>query len=222
MDDLTIIMMTPNKVPKTWAAYHKQVLMEEAGDAQFITISREPMDWGTNLIQTEYGVTNIYRQMLRAAKIATTPFIAIADDDTLYPREHFLYRPPQDKFAYNYTRWHILTWKKKEPYYFYKPRPGNGLLIASRDLMINALENRFNGRDELVGYMAKELGTGKYAIDFDKAESTPFYTYHPVVSFYHEYSVDLQNQRHTKKPWPVQAFDLPKWGHAREVLKKFV
>jgi hypothetical protein len=222
LNDLTIIMMTPNKVPKTWAEYHKKILMDEAGDAQFITISNEPLDWGTNLIQTEYSVTNIYRQMLRGAKIATTPFIAIADDDTLYPREHFLYRPPMDRFGYNYNRWHILTWKRKVPYYFYKPRPGNGLLICSRELMITAIENRLKDRNELVGYLARELGTGKYVKDFDKAEFMEFYTYHPVVSFYHDYSVDPHNQHHTKRPWPVQCFDLPKWGHVKGVLEKFV
>jgi len=222
MDDLTIIMMTPNKVPKQWAEYHRKILMDEAGDAQFITISKEPLDWGTNLIQTEYGLTNIYRQMLRGSKIAKTKYIAIADDDTLYPREHFLFRPPDGVFAYNFNRWHILAWKTKEPYYFYKPRPGNGLMIADRELIINALENRLRGKNELVGYMARELGTGKYAEDFDKGTFIEFYTHHPVVSFYHQASMDVLNQRKKKVPWAVQAFDLPKWGHARDVIAKFV
>jgi hypothetical protein len=215
-------MLTPNKVPKKWAEYHKKVLMEEAGDAKFITISREPLDWGINLIQTEYGITNIYKQVLRGAKIATTPYIAIADDDTLYPREHFLFRPPLDKFAYNHTRWHIFSWKTKVPYYFYKGRPGNGLMIASREIVIKAIENRLlHYPDGFTGFLTQELGVKTYTRRYDVCDYVPFYTYHPVVSFFHTGSFDKLNQQRRKVPGPVQCFDLPKWGRADEVIKKF-
>lgn len=73
MNDLTIIFLTANRVPEKWAEYHKQVLLEAIGDTPIITISFKPLDWGTNLIQTEYSVDNIYRQMLRGAKVAKTP-----------------------------------------------------------------------------------------------------------------------------------------------------
>jgi hypothetical protein len=36
--------------------------------------------------------------MLRAAKIAKNPYIAIAEDDTLYNQEHFGYRPRDGEF----------------------------------------------------------------------------------------------------------------------------
>lgn len=221
MNDLTIIMLTPNKVPAVWAAHHRKVLEQEAIGAAFITISAQPLDWGLNLIQEGYGMTNIYRQLLRGAQMATTPYIAVADDDTLYPREHFLFRPPMDKFAYNYNRWHILTWMKRRPFYFHKPRPGNGLLIAARELVVNAISRRLEGRDELSGSMLRELGSG-FLKKYDQEGMIPFYTYEPVVSFYHDFSIDLLNQNHKKKPWPVQAYDLPKWGRAEDVLKLFI
>ena len=59
MDDITIIMLTPNLVPKQWAEFHKQKLLEAAGGTPIITISKEPLDWGINLLQTEYGYPNI-------------------------------------------------------------------------------------------------------------------------------------------------------------------
>ncbi len=220
MSDLTIIMLTPNKVPESWAKFHKKMLLEAAGDSQIITISAEPLDWGINLIQTEYGLTNVYKQMLRGAKLATTPYIAIADDDTLYSSEHFQYRPPMDKFAYNFSRWHLFTWG--DPFYFYKPRPGNGLLVASRELVINALESRFQPDKPMsIAYM-NELGSRKNIIEYDKAGYVAFYTYDPVVSFYHEFSVDPLCKQHRKKAWPVRAFDIPKWGKAKELRKHFI
>ena len=218
---LTVLMLTPNKVPKKWAEYHKSVLLEAIGDTPIITISKEPLDWGTNLIQTEYGITNIYKQVLRGSKLATTSYIAIADDDTLYPKEHFEYRPPLDKFGYNLNRWHIFTWGK--PYYFHKPRPGNGLMIASRELIINALEKRFERTNEFIEKWGnKELGTKKYLAKYDGVWHMTFHTFSPVVSFYHQKSFDTLNQRRRKRPWAVRAYDIPRWGRAEDIRRKFV
>ena len=64
--DLTIIFLTANRVPKQWAAFHKEKLLEAAAGKPIITISREPLDWGTNVLQTEkYGASNIYWQLRR-------------------------------------------------------------------------------------------------------------------------------------------------------------
>lgn len=219
MDDITIIMMTPNLVPPKWAEFHKEKLLEAADGAPIITISKEPLDWGINLIQTEYGIVNLYQQMLRGAKLATTPYVAIADDDTLYPDEHFQYRPPMDKFAYNFNRWHLFTWG--DPFYFYKPRPGNGLLIAPRELMVKALEARFRPDNPLPLDFMTELGSIKSILEYDKAGYVSFSTHYPVVSFYHDFSMDRACRRHCKKAWPVRAFDIPKWGKAEELRQFF-
>src|SRR3989344_839491 len=219
MADLTIIMLTPNRVPKSWAEFHKQKLLEAAGDNPIITISKEPLDWGVkNLIQDGYGIPNLYFQVLRGAKLATTPFIAIADDDTLYPKEHFAFRPTEDVYFYNLNRWHIFTWGK--PFYFHKPSPGNGCMISSREPLINALESRFRRNPELPGHLCHELGTSR-SMMHDKIEWKSFYTNTPILSFTHEESVDPAAKRHRKYAWPVRAYDIPVWGRAEEIRKKF-
>src|SRR3990167_985746 len=139
MTDLTIIFLTVNKVPYKWAEYHKSVLLEAIGDTPLITISKKPLDWGMNLIQEEEpSVSNIYRQVLRGAKLATTPYIAIAEDDTLYHKEHFTFRPPMDTYGFDGHRWGLFTWGK--PTYYYKDRISNACMIAPRELVISALE----------------------------------------------------------------------------------
>jgi hypothetical protein len=141
--DITIIMLTANRVPKKWAAFHKQKLIEAAEGSPIITISREPLDWGVNILDTEdYSISNIYFQLLQGAKAATTEFIAVAEDDTLYPKEHFQFRPPEDSFAYNQNRFGVFRWSKT-PTYFWKDRISNSTLIAPRKLAIEALEERF-------------------------------------------------------------------------------
>lgn len=109
MSDLTIIFLTLNKLPEEWTEYHLQTLKEAVGDCPVISISREPMDFGTNLIQEETkDKSNIFRQILRGAKLAQTKYIAIAEDDTLYPPEHFKLRPKG--IGYNMHRWWLHTW----------------------------------------------------------------------------------------------------------------
>ena len=213
-------MMTPNLVPKNWAKYHKKKLLEAADGAPIITISSKPLNWGLNLIQEEYGLSNLYKQLLRGAKTATTELLAVADDDTLYPKDHFAFRPQEPGFYYNLNRWHLFTWG--DPYYFYKPKPGGGLMIATRKLVIDALENRLAADPQLTGhYSVKELGTSIRMRKYDKHEFKVFYTTKPVVSFYHDLSVDDLVRRHKKYPWPVRAFDLPLWGRAQDLRKKF-
>ena len=102
MNDLTVIFLTVNKVPEGWVKYHRQVLEEAIGDTPIITISKKPLDRGLNLIQEdEPSVPNIYRQVLRGCNACKTDYIAISEDDTLYHKSHFEYRPAKDTFSFN-------------------------------------------------------------------------------------------------------------------------
>ena len=215
--DLTVIFLTVNKVPEKWAEYQKGVLLEAIGDTKVITISKKPLDWGTNLIQeAEPSVQNIYEQILRGAKIATTPFIAIAEDDTLYHRDHFLYRPPPDTFGYDGIRWGLFTWGP--PTYYWKDRISNAAMIAPRELTIESLEERFRKYPvNHLGELGKEKGT---SIHNRKTEI--FYPVYGMVFFSHVNSLDGTEQRMTKRMGMVRAFDIPHWGRAEELVKHFV
>ncbi|OGH18093.1 MAG: hypothetical protein A2868_03470 [Candidatus Levybacteria bacterium RIFCSPHIGHO2_01_FULL_40_15b] len=219
MKDITIIMMTPNRVPKKWAEFHKEKLMEAIGDTPIITISKEPLDWGINLLQTEYGFPNIIKQMLRAAKIATTKWIGTADDDTLYPKGHYAYRG-EDGFHYNLNRWQLATWIPQ--YYFHRPVPGNGCMIATRELLIEKIEARLTINPALdKKYQCKELGTWNRWTGFDEPRYRPFYSGEPLVSFVHDYSADPASRHHNKTIYPVKAYDIPLWGRSEDLAKKF-
>jgi hypothetical protein len=220
MDDLTIIFLTLNKVPEKWAKYHKKILTKAIGNTAIITISQKPLDWGINLIQKSEGHANIYRQILRGAKLAKTAYIAIAEDDTLYPEEHFAsFRPPLDSFGYNMSRWGILTWGT--PIFYLKQRPANGTMIAPRELTIEALEERFKKGmpDDKCGELGKEKIESRLGVSPRK--HVDFYTKVPVLFFNHDFSLDPLERAHKKVVWWIRAYDIPNWGKAKNIVKKF-
>lgn len=216
MKDLTVIFLTLNKVPDKWAQYHKEVLFKAIGDADLITISKEPMRFGKNLIQEEEpSVNNIYRQILRGAKEATTKYIAIAEDDVLYPPDHFEYRPESGVFAYNGHRWGLHTWG--EPVFYHKPRISNATLIAERDLVVNSLTERFTKYpNNQIGELGKEKGT-----QLNRYETKRFWSKNGVVYFSHVFAIDHLEQQQRKRAGVVQAYEIPYWGRSYELVEKF-
>jgi hypothetical protein len=223
--DITIIMLTANRVPKKWAEYHKEILLEAAGGSPIITISREPLNWGTNLLDTEpYTISNIYFQLLRGAKAATTNYIGVAEDDTLYPKEHFEFRPPTDTFAYNMNRFGVFRWSRR-PTYFWKDRFSNSTLIAPRKLTIEALEERFaKYPDGTPSHFTGELGRQNIEdkLGVTRRKATWFSTEISIVRIDHELGIDRLSRTHRKGMGILRAYDIPYWNKAEDLVKRFV
>lgn len=221
--DITIILLTANRVPKGWAQFHKEKLLEAAGSYPIITMSMEPMDWGRNILQDQpYGISNIYYQLLRGAKAAETEYIGVAEDDILYPKEHFEYRPPADTFAYNMNRFGIFTWGR--PTYFWKDRVSNSTLIAPRKLTIEALEERFNKYPHGTPYgLTGELGRKNVedSLGLTHRKSAWFSTEISIVRIDHELGIDRLAQTHRKGMGILRAYDIPYWGKAEDIISKF-
>lgn len=226
MSDITIILLTANKLPQQWVQFHKEKLLEAIGDSPIITISREPMDWGINILQTEeYGISNIYWQLLKGAKLATTPYIAVAEDDTLYPYEHFhSFRPPEDTFAYNQNKFGLFRWSRI-PTYFWKDRVKNSTLVAPRKLVIEALEERFakypNGTPS--GYTG-EMGRSNIEdkLELKRRKFVWFSTELSIIAVDHEFGIDRLARTHRKGMGILRCFDVPHWGKAEDIVAKFL
>jgi len=214
LQDLTVIFLTVNKLPKHWTNFHRSVLLEASNGAEIITVSRKPM-WGTNIIQDgEISASNIYKQMLRAAKLAKTEYVAIAEDDTLYTKEHFKFRPKV--FGYNMSRWGILSWSK-DPAYFYRHRESNSALIANRKLLIECLEEYPEGA---FGEVGKEKTVKRYGLKQYKVQR--FHSKDPIVNFHHKFAIDKMEQLEKKsEDKSLIAYKVPCWGEAKELLTYF-
>jgi len=198
MGDLTLLFLTLNKVPPGWAAYHRDVVTAASGDIPVISISKVPVAWGVNLLQTEEGTANIYRQIRRGAAQATTDYVAIVEDDTLYDASHFRLRPQRQPYLYNVNRWVLFTWYAGV--YQYKPKPATGCLIARRERLVEDL--------------AQDRVTELLRPGYEVAYSTG-----PVICLKHPFSHDVFQQRRRTRIRPVQALDLPVWRTPARVME---
>lgn len=228
MKDLTVIFLTQNEVPESWRRFHWDALVRATEGAALIVMSRKlwnhPGRRYMNLIQDKpRSLSNIYWQILRAAKMATTEYIAIAEDDTLYPREHFMQRPPKNCVGYNMCHWSLFTWGV--PTYSWRNRRGNYSMIASRELVIEALEERFakypNGTpDNITGEIARPMVERNMGITLREAHE--FETTVAVININHsEVASDDLQRRQRKDLGRIQAFDIPHWGRAEDLIKQW-
>ena len=223
MNGLTAIFLTNNEVPEKWAAFHQKVLLEALDGAPLITMSRKPMNLGINVLQDKpKSLSNIYRQLLRGAKMATTDYIAVVEDDTLYPREHFLQRPKKHCIGYNMNHWSLFTWG--EPIYSWRNRRGNYSMLSYRKLVIEALEERFakypNGTpDKITGEIGRPMVERNLGITLRQVQE--FETTVGLINFNHSNASDDLQLRQRKSLGEVRAYDIPQWGRAKELVKKW-
>lgn len=222
MKDITIIYLTASLIPESFAKYQRHVLLEAIENSPLISVSRKPLNFGINILDDkEKSESNIYYQMLRAARLAKTDYIAIAEDDTLYPKEHFsAYRPEQNTFAYNFNRLALFTWST--PMYSWFQRASNCALIAPRKLAVEALSERFkkypNGTPSgLTG----ELGRAERYLKLPKRNVEEFYTDTSIIQFNHDFATEAYQRLHKKRWGSLRSFDIPYWGKAADLVSHF-
>lgn len=226
-DDLTILYITASSVPSHWQEFQIHVLLTASADSPIVSVSRSPLPLGINLLDTApRSYWNIYMQMLRAALLATTPFVAMAEDDTLYTYEHFhSFRPKMNEVAYDRSRWSLFTW---DPIYCLRQRISNCSLIAPREYLISALEERASRwplppPNDLVG----EIGRTESRLSVSPRNMTEFYSRGPIVQLNHPTGTDtgdygISGGKHMiKKHGQIQATEIPFWGRATDIAKEY-
>lgn len=209
MTDLTLLFITAGEVPKTWAEFH----MKQLEGFEMITLRDKE----------KTGYETIYRRMLEGAKQATTPYVAMVEDDVLYSRDHFSFRPPLDTFAYNQNRWALFTWGPAV--YSWRNRKSNCSLIAPRELLIEALEERFAAHpDGIPVEFCGELGRERIekALGVTPRKSVEYFSATPIVQLNHDNGTEPLQAKHKKTLGPLQAYDIPRWGKAESIRNLYV
>lgn len=224
-NDLTVIYLTANELPKRWTDFQIYNLVKSAYDFPIITISRKELPLGTNLIDTEEkSYANIYRQLLRGAKMAQTKYIAVAEDDVLYTKEHFHeFRPKDDEFAYDRSRWSLFAW---DGMYSLRNRISNCSLIAPRELLIEALQERFDkypDNDFPMEFMG-ECGRERVerGLGITRRKMVEYYSSNPIVQLSHDYGTEERQRKHRKAHAQIKAFDIPNWGRGIDIIQKYL
>ena len=246
MQDLTILFITGNKVPEAWAEYHRKVLLDAAGDTPIITLSKKPTPIGVNVVQDEVEFINpdaqhlrvhpvdkktgkysgFYSELLKGAKLATTPYIAVAEDDTLYTADHFGFRPPLDEFGYNLNRWSLFTWGP--PWYHWYGSKMGCAGIYPRELAVETLEERFSKYPDKIPFEAfGELGCYEKQLGIKIMKTVEFDSSLPIIQIYHDYFSltehtpgEVARRRNRRMGW-LRALDIPYWGRSENIVAKF-
>lgn len=223
MSDLTVIFLTANQHPKHFTKYQQQILLKATAGYQLITVSRKPINLGKNILDKgKKSHINMYFQLMNAAKIAKTPYVAVAEDDVLYCPEHFnFFRPPLDSFAYNMHRWLLFTWVPQ--FYSMKQRKSNCTLIAPRKLLIEAWEERF-AKYPLETYPKRLVGeVGRNNIDqwlgVTERKSVEVWSGTGVIHINHPQGTDSLGRK--KRLGEVKAIEIPYWGRAQDIAKEY-
>lgn len=224
--DLTLLYYTGNASERPFFARVREHLLSVASDLPLISVTQKPLAFGQNICVGEIGRShlNIYRQILAGAKAATTRFVALCEDDALYPRERFLEFPQvDDAFIYDMHRWSLYTWTDPAIYSL-KNRHTNVSLIAPRQLLIEALEERFaKFPDDSKVPLARWAEPGRYEklLGVTERKIVEYVASEPTVVFTHEDALGYALQGKRKRLGKIRAWDIPYWGKAQDVLNNY-
>lgn len=234
--DLSVIFYTANFIDESFASNVRKQLVKSINGLPLIVVSHKPM--GIEMFKGHSGeyknivfhakernFANIYRQALLGAIEAKTTYVATAEDDALYPPEHFEHVPTAGKFAYDRNIWGIYTWTDP-PVFSWKGRRSFWTCVCERELLIEALEERFakHPYPEKSKFITKLFGEpGKYEdqMGVTVRDWEFYYADQPSVVFSHESSLSFLNLGKRKKLGDGQKEDLPFWGNCRDILKLY-
>lgn len=226
MNDLSIVYLTCNLMPSRWEKFHREHLLRAVEDRPLITVSAKPVDLpGTHLIQAgPFCAWNVYRQLLRGARIAETKYIAVAEDDTLYTARHFNdFRPPDDAVAYDMSRWSVFSWKGEHAFYSAIRKHGNFTMIGPTKLVIEALSEReakYPNGNEYTGEIGRREVEGVLRVT--RRKLVEWWCIEPMVNLCHPRGLSpnyLNTPGLARKPGELKAFDIPVWGKASTIAQ---
>jgi len=179
MKNKTVIYITDNVLDRDIFLMCQKNILKSIGDLPLISVSQKPIDFGHNICvgKMERNSLTINKQMMEALKIVKTDFIAIAEHDCLYTKEHFTFVPPdKETFWYNENVYMLQYYSKDNPQYngmfsFFKKRKVNSQLICGTKIMIQATQDRIDMMSDPAWF--KRYPSGRIgeagAMDYDHA-----------------------------------------------------
>jgi len=239
--DMTVIYYTSNYLEEHnpyFVANTKKQLLKAIGDYPLVIVSQKDMKDDVlmdrpnskNIVIGDIGRhhLNIYKQILIGCKEAKTEHVALAEDDIFYSYEHFhTYAPPHNKFAFDMSKVSLFTWTKPPMYSFRNKRRVVNHLIARRDMLVEAMEERFERVKELQAegkgddFILPRFGDpGRYEarLGVTPRISEEFYTTCPGIVLTHPDAYGYLNHGKRKRIGDLRIIELQYWGRASDML----
>lgn len=228
-DDLTILFYSANQISDYFMSNVVSQLKKAVGDTPIVSVTHKPMKLGKNIVvNMERSVYSIYKQILIGAREAKTKYVATAEDDVLYPPEHFQFRPGEGELAYDLNKWSIFTWYQPPVFSQRKNRRTMTSLIGDRETLIKTLEERYAKYPirelvpELISrYYWGEPGRFEDHLGISKVNTIKYNSTIPSVVFSTPEALGFNNLGARKAHDPNRATELPYWGTAEQILKLY-
>jgi hypothetical protein len=211
LTDRTIIYYSANTEEEGFAQRIREDLLKKANGIPIISVTRKPIDFGTNICVGEQPVsyTNEWRQLLIGLKAASTRFCITAESDCLYPEEYFTFTPDRDDLIHYYDNIY-LVWRRHNGFWK-KTGHCEGAEMCGREFWISRLE-------PLLGH-----GWEPFTRDYENYLVKQFFpeealfSGNAVVTFKTGNGVSCRSTYVNKK-----IYDIPYWGNVGELKKKYI
>ena len=215
---MTVIYYTANKEEPSFEARIRMALLHSIGDLPLISVSQEPIDFGTNICVGKVGVSgqNAIRQFQIGAQEATTRYVCSAEADFLYPAERFQFVPESDQVFYGITNWYVIWMLSRHARCASKKFTSPfGPLTVGRDLMIHAIEQHLAPQESLWSH---PTATGPPLPNFyTPAPLHPLHTDAPLVTFKTEANMHRKTARISRRTFDT----IPFWGNVRDLIAQY-
>jgi len=232
-DDMTIIYYTANNNNPHFMANTQRLLLDAVGDTPIISVSFEPTTIGKNCTNICIGKQKrsnymLYKQILIGAKAAKTEFVAMAEDDTLYPMRHFDHRPPEDTLSYDLNKWSVFSWTDPPIFSMRENRRTMNTCVAPRETLVKTLEERFMRwpvfeeiPKNTFDYYFGEPGRFENHLDIPTVKTEKWNCKDPMIMFSTPEALGFKGLGTRKAHSHIRAIEIPYWGRAQDMLNLY-
>jgi len=157
---------------------------------------------------------------------AKTKYVALAEDDIFYSKEHFHCKVPKgDYFLYDMNKLSLFTWTKPPVYSFRHNRMVVNQLIAPTKMLREAMEERFAKYPDESKVKLKYWGDpGRYEkyLGVTERPTDTFMCINPSIVFTHPKAFGYEmNHGKKKRLGDLRIIEIPFWGRAEDMMKYY-
>lgn len=193
-------------------------MLSKRGDLPIFCVSQKPMFHGMsdlyiqNKVVGDVGTSgfNFCRQLQLAVAMADVDYVISCEADCLYSPDYFKFVPPKLDRVYRNTNIYVMPYKQR---FWYKKSSQTAFQVAGRDFLLNRLNYLLKDQPEWNTKMK----------NFPKEIDEPFLEEWDEFSTEHAcFGIKTGEgmRRHTASG-STKFYELPYWGTAKEVRKKF-
>ena len=223
MSDITIVYYTDSCLEEPLASFCRDKLVEAADGKRIVSVSQKPLDFGDNFCIGEIGRSHlsIFRQVLMGVEQVKTKYVALAEHDCVYHKDHFNWVPPEDgKFYYNVSCWFL---RPKDGMYSYFRRKVLSMMIANTELTLKATIEKVKILEAGIIIRKGQLGACEYGVcenekayvDYKATIKDLGKDTHKAVAFRTEIpNIDIRHGKNFtgNRKAGNRCYELPYWG----------